>query len=70
MLNSMDNIERHLQAICVSETSVEAPVISTTATNQVLAGEDVEMQRSDTIESLSTRVSCVPFVGNSVFASK
>ncbi|OQR79464.1 hypothetical protein BIW11_05719 [Tropilaelaps mercedesae] len=68
MLNSMDNIERHLAAICVGDgeetllelnpvqqTSASAAGVKTSTT--LTAGQEVECAQGDTIESLSTRLS-------------
>lgn len=71
MLNSMDNIERHLAAICVGEGEeallelpgvpqpVPAPTTKSGTTSPVkaAAGQEVQPVGEETIESLSTRVS-------------
>lgn len=69
MLNSMDNIERHLAAICVGEGEdalLELPGVpqapgkaSSTATSPVKTSstQEVKPVQEETIESLSTRVS-------------
>lgn len=68
MLNSMDNIERHLTAICVGdgeETLLELPgvqqVAPTVTDGKMVAtktpDQEVETTQEETIESLSTRVS-------------
>ncbi|XP_022711481.1 uncharacterized protein LOC111273794 isoform X1 [Varroa jacobsoni] len=68
MLNSMDNIERHLTAICVGdgeETLLELPgvqqVAPTVTGGKMVAtktpDQEVETTQEETIESLSTRLS-------------